>query len=431
MNKADYLRLALINKNYIYKDWIVRALTFVRSDPLHKYNIPYNIVQTNDGFYYNDDVVQKLVKITDANPNEPLFKVNELVIIDNEICPNVTEKREAPFGNVLLNLICLVSSFGKKIPYMENFTVPKVEKIIALRLKDLPEDTSKKNETDIYPDELNLFNDTLEYLKGLTPIVSQVNSERTITPPPGIIEIRNELIKKYGDKLKDPVELTNFESELKKVDNDYLEDDPANKFVDGKMRNISRKRLYLTFGYEAGFNDTGEARPIAKSLSEGWDLDKMPDMINNLRLGSYGRGAETQLGGEMTKWLLRTLNGVKVKKEDCGTRLGMRMLVTEENVHRLVNLYIVGKDKPILIENDEQSRKLIGKQIILRQPQFCKESDGLSYCKTCMGKTLGENPRIIPSAGATYGSTLMMVSMKKMHGVALETTPIDFQTYLT
>ena len=77
------------------------------------------------------------------------------------------------------------------------------------------------------------------------------------------------------------------------------------------------------------------------------------------------------------------------------------------------------------------AKKLIGKYVVVRQPQFCQESDGLSYCKTCLGKTLGDNPRIIPSAGATYGSTLMMVAMKKMHGVALETEPLDFDTYLT
>ena len=83
------------------------------------------------------------------------------------------------------------------------------------------------------------------------------------------------------------------------------------------------------------------SQPITKSLAEGWDITKFPEMMDGSRAGSYSRGAETMLGGEQVKWLLRTSSNMRITQKDCGSRLGYRMQVTPTTIKQLVGFSIV------------------------------------------------------------------------------------------
>ena len=63
--------------------------------------------------------------------------------------------------------------------------------------------------------------------------------------------------------------------------------------------------MYGLYGGEAGLGDGTSMEFIDKPLSEGLDKDKLPDMINSLRSGSYDRGTQTVLGGVAVKQFFR------------------------------------------------------------------------------------------------------------------------------
>jgi hypothetical protein len=60
---------------------------------------------------------------------------------------------------------------------------------------------------------------------------------------------------------------------------------------------------------------------------------------------------------------------------------------------------------------------------------FCK-LDKTDYCAVCVGERLSINPTALSAAVAEYGSTFMLISMKKMHGTVLATHRMNYKTAL-
>ncbi len=168
---------------------------------------------------------------------------------------------------------------------------------------------------------------------------------------------------------------------------------------------------------------------IDNSLSEGWNVEKFPSMMDSLRAGSYNRGAETMLGGEAVKWLLRASSNMVITKADCGTKLGLGMVVDKKNIYKLPGFSVVTEQGHQKITSAEDAQQYLGKHIMLRSPMFCS-LDKTDYCATCVGDRLSVNPTALSSAISEYGSTFMLISMKAMHGKSLETQRMNYQTAL-
>jgi len=430
MKRFEYLNIAFKLKLYRKTDWVIRAFSVFRNDTL--YNYPYRIESDIKGYRFKDEHGTYHV-IEDASPNEPLFAFLEKFIATEDIFSNVKGSVSTTIGNALFNLVAIIEPFGNKIPFLTGkLTVGQIEKTISLNFKDEPLDNQPKDPNTFYPSERIKFVDALSYLENFSQLCVWANSEKTITGPKGIAEYKAKLVTEYEGRLKDPATMAEFEGKLRAFDDEYLKGDlAAERFATGeKLRGVSRKKLHLAFGAEIGFNETERIEPVIKSLDEGWDITRLPMYIDNSRSGSYNRGAQTSLGGEMTKWLFRVSNGVKVTIDDCGTRLGRRLLITEKNYKKIVGLYIVGTKEPLLIKNEADAKTLVNKTVIVRSPMYCK-SEGMSFCKRCVGTFLSSSETMIPTAVANYGSVMMYTFMKKMHGSALTVVKLDLSKVLS
>lgn len=69
---------------------------------------------------------------------------------------------------------------------------------------------------------------------------------------------------------------------------------------------------------------------VTNSLYEGWQNDKFATFNNVSRAGSFDRGSETQLGGVSAKEIRATSN-TRIVKGDCGTKMGILIVVTDDN----------------------------------------------------------------------------------------------------
>jgi hypothetical protein len=182
-------------------------------------------------------------------------------------------------------------------------------------------------------------------------------------------------------------------------------------------------------GAESGLGDGVEVDLIQNSLSEGWDITKFPAMNNSLRAGSFNRGAETMLGGEAVKWLLRASSNMTVTQEDCGARLGLEILVDNDSIHKLPGFSVVTQDGHEKISDLEAAGKYMGKKILLRSSMFCK-LEKTDYCAVCVGEKLALSPTALSAAIAEYGNIFLLLFMKKMHGSALQVARMNYKTAL-
>jgi hypothetical protein len=428
VDKLTYFKLACQNRLYAKKAWVVSAFTLINEAPDAYKSDPYNyrLVQTptNTSYVYNNE----LIPIPDTKPGQPLYNLKDRIIADSSFCPNVQQPVETTYGNVLVNLIALVTAFGTKIPFMTGkITVSAVEDIIAPILTDDVEDNSQELADKIYVREYIKFVDSLAYLAGLTLLCVWTVTEKSLSGPDGLKEFKQSLMTKYGDTLTDPVQLAAFEKELQQFDEQYLKDDPAaTVFISGKVKDMARKKMFLDVGGDAGFGDGLKLTPITNSLEEGWpkDPDQFVAMMNSLRFGSYSRGNETKNGGVTAKVFLRAGNNIMVLDEDCGTQLGIARLIVPSLVKTLIGRYLRVNNQWQFIDSLDQAQQYSDQIVTLRSPMYCKHP-GDRICKYCAGVKLAENPYGISTALTEVSSIIMAANMKQTHGTVLATTKLN------
>lgn len=434
MKKIDYLKLAINNPIHNSRAWITSVFAITKPGALNPSGVAYlQLVKEEWGYsFYGEDAV--LVKIDDADPKLPLFTFKERLNIDNTWLPNVYDPVETSIGNVLFNSYCLVSSFGKKFKYVTGpINVGKLEAEIAPKLQDTPTDESKRSDQYFYVDELIKFIDSLQFLSTLSQLVSWAATRIGITAPPGIKEFKEKLLVKYEGKLNNPVELTKFENELRAYDDAYLKQDPAyGTYMGGKIKDVGRKKMFLSLGADPGFTESLEVKPVIQSLEEGWSRDPqdITNIMNGVRWGSYARGAETIKGGVSAKLMLRAANNFTIEDRDCGSTLGIHRNFEDKDANQLVGRYILQGTKSVLIENITSSTNYLNKDIIVRSPMYCK-LEGDRLCKLCAGHKLFKFATGVAIPVSEISNILLYTSMAAMHATTLSTAKINLSKALT
>lgn len=432
MNKIDYLFAALNAGAYKKKSWVlsVFSVTYGQEE-----RYPYAIVRTEKNVVFVDpENPENLITIEGAKPNEPLFSFKDRVDITPELVPNCKGKLNVPIGNLFFNFYVLIYSLGNRIEFMTGKLTPGavLAKIRPL-MRDYPEAGQERDPAMIYPDDYRKFQKAIFAIVGYTQLCVPSATRHMLGTHPDLPKRRAELLEKNKDRLWDPAVIAKIEEELVKMDMDYMATDPdggAGFFVkEKKSYGVVRKRLYSMHGAEMAFKDGTRATLVVNSLNEGWDVDKMPDMINSLREGSYNRGRDTALGGEAVKFLGRVFQNTTITEKDCGSKLGWEKEFTNDNYRRYVGFYRVTPNGSEEI-TEEFAKASIGKKISVRSPMLCK-TPKTGFCQCCMGNPNAINPTALGLLAADLGSQLMYVFMGAMHGKVLSVAHYSYKHSIT
>ena len=433
MNRYEFFLAAMAAGEYRRAAWVISAFSMVlegpqdwKADPY-----PYRIVQLPTGFFFvNPQNTAELLAITDATAGQPLYRMKERVQAKEGDIPNLKQSVETSYGNLLFNCIALVYAFGDKISYVEGkVSAAKIEALIVERLRDTPPEGAERDPAFIYVDEYLRFTDGMFSLMAYTQLCVPACTEKTITAPPGVIELRTRLLEENKGRLHDPAVIAKIDAVLVKYLKDWLKDDPGMGFLiyDKSFSNVRRK-LYLMGGAEVGMDDKVEIDLVVKSLSEGWEPEKFATMNTASRAGSFSRGAQTELGGEAVKWLFRASSNMTVTEADCKSDMGVQILARPGEENKLLGFTALLRGEQLKITRDNVDQYL-GKVITLRSPMYCRLPK-TDFCATCLGDKLASSPTGLSTAVAEYGSTFMSIMLKIMHSTELKLAKMHYQDAL-
>jgi hypothetical protein len=432
MKVADYYLAALNAGAYKKKIWVLSLFSLLVEPKAYRF--PYEIVKTEKNvFFRNPEDLDDLVLLDDALVSRPVLTFKDKLQITPDRVPNLAAPITTTAGNLLFNFYVLIYSMGKKIPYMEGRLTPKmVEGLIQPRLTSNPVNNGENYDPNdlnpIYVSEYKKFNRAMFALMGFTQLCVPSATPRTMSTDPRIPEIRNKLVEKYKDRLNDPAVISMIDAELIKIDKQWMADDPdggAGFYVnENKSYDVVRKKVFLMHGAEAGFQEGTDVDFIKNSLNEGWEIEKLPSMVNSLREGSYNRGRDTALGGEAVKFLGRVFQNTVIAEKDCGATMGWDKEVTEDNYKEFAGFYENTPKGPVILEEAYLKGK-IGKTINMRTPMLCR-TPKTGFCECCMGAKNALNPTSLGLLAADVGSQMMGIFMGAMHGKSLKTAKYDY-----
>ena len=433
--KLEYLKKCIVSGNIIgNKSWYIMcfAIPHLKNE---NYDINtkerYSIVTKLDGLYYLDfDKDHKLapIKIVDYITNKPLFSFQDKIVVDKTWLPTITSEIETKIGILIVNALILYPSLKNKVSYINTpIKVSDIESLLVNKVKNNDVATEK----DITVPEMIDCIDRLNFLSNLATIISVAATPKTITAPPGINKKKEELLKKYEGQLNDPVKVVELEKELTTIDNEYLADDPAAKNIFNNKSKTARKKLFLMYGETADFISTKGNNVITNSLSEGISItpEDFPKYMNDLRSGSFDRGASTALAGYSYKILQRSLSGVKILNTKCDTTRGIKRVITDKNFKKIINRYIKKNDW-ILVDDIDTAKSYIGKEVEIRSIMYCR-SPGNTICYACMSESYKDSPTASTTLAANISSVLLNTFLKKMHSSGLDTGKIDLNDLIT
>jgi hypothetical protein len=366
----------------------------------------------------------------------PFNKADKLQLKAGDL-PNIYQDLDTSYGNVLANCMLLVYPFGGKIPFILGRIKPdKIEDLILPRLQDDPKQgspvaNSAVQVAPIYVHEYLKFANAMTYLSGFANLWVTGGTEKALLPPPGLAEAKAAIFKKYNidpnAKNIDPTAAAQALKDLRALDSEWLKgDDTLNFLIKAKSFEVVRAKKFLMVGAEAGLGDGQDMELVPNSLDEGWDIDKLPAMVNNLRAGSFNRGAETMRGGEAVKWLQRASSNINILPGDCGTKRGRELVLTPELRKKYLNFSALVDGNTTVRLTEEVIDQYMGKKLMMRSPMYCIHPH-TDYCATCVGPRLEENPTGSSSAIADFGSTIMLMFMKANHGKALILKKYDYK----
>ncbi len=423
MTIDEYVNYALINRMFNKYYWVLAMFTLPN-------NNEYLDVQDKQiSFKINGETFP--IK---GSLDKPILDYEQEVVIKKDSMLMIDKDIKSTIGKTFLNYLLLEGPLGKKATFDNNISISRIERDIFV--KDMISDVEDSDINKIYVSDFINFSNAVSYLRGFGDVFTVSATERMLTPPPGIKKFRDSEIKKLKDKygedaLKDYTHLTTLEEKLKDFDAEYLKGDPTvGIMLTPKITNMSRKRKYLIYGSEPGFDGSDEATTVESSLSEEWPKDKvgLTSMFNSLRLGSYAKGVEIEESGLEAKNMGRATIGFLVSDEDCNTNKGQ--IIQVDVVEDIIGYNLLVNKKNIYIEDESIAKSFLKKTVTRRSPRYCK-SPGDTLCKECLGRFASENKRGLVLGASNLGGKFVNGRMKAMHGKVLETIKISTSEILT
>lgn len=340
------------------------------------------------------------------------------------------EDIETTVGRFIFNKL-VIESNPKFIDILGYVNEVLTDKGLNIHIQDKLAIALRKGE--ITTDHFVQYLDTIQWLGGkfassLTNSIT-INSVKT---NPVVDKRKKELMKIHADKLKenDIITTVQIEQELVALAKKELANDPAIELYNSGARG-SFENNYKDISIMQGpvYNPvTGQFDIVTSNFVDGMEKKDIPSAANSVVMAAEPKAVGTQVAGYLTKKINAVYQSVVIdeRKEDCGTKNTLDILVTKFNMNDIMYSYAVHNGKIILLDEKNIS-SFLGSIVKLRNPMFCIGNDnGNGICPICAGQkytSLG-----ITTMGLTAtktSSTILNLNMKKVHDANAKIKPVD------
>lgn len=403
-------RESLISRDFIL-DYFAEAEFLTREEVEYKKLVKPGKIYSEENELYvvtecSENTILKSEKIDDQKALKLSFY--DRFELESGMIENFTGTPiETTLGVYLLNYVALVKPFGNTIPYVNGvWKMKEIEKKIAAKVIN----------KEITPKQVFKYIDYIYSLSSLNDICVPALTEKAITARPEVTKRRDELLAQYKDQLNDPNIMMRIEEELITLDRKLMADDPSSGFmIKGKNFDVQRKRMFIMMGIMESFgDDIAQYNFGTTNLNDGWKSEELPILVNDIRKGSYERAKSTALGGAESKMLGRNFQDSTIVEDDCQTERGLRITLDASNKDMFIFRNII-EGKKVTTLTPDIIESYLGKQLVIRSPMYCKSSGG--YCYTCMDSRFKQiGIKLLNILPVNIGSTILLSSMKKMHG---------------
>ena len=455
MHKREYFLAALNYGSFLYKGWVIDCFSQVQypeknvhrkpdgdypiyfpNEPIRQSfeEYPYQLFTELDQIVFFDPATNQWDVLQGAELNKPPFRFKQEIELKAGDLANVTEDFKTLVGNVLVNQTVLCYPFGNRIPFQKGkVNLGKIEDIIAGLLQTPPENKEERDPKFIYTDEVEeRYYPAAFSISGWCQLGAPAATPYTIVPPPNIKEIREKIVEKYrSEGLNNSATIAKISKELSDIDVAFQNQDPEKGFLRPGTKDFDavRMKMFLSHGQELDFVDKSKVTYIENPLAEGWDITKLPEMVNSLIDGSFSRGALTALGGEAAKFIGRFFLNTIISENDCGSHLGILHKVTKDTEVGYHWAYFFDEKNELKLMTPELASQSHGKTYLFRSPMYCHTGNG-NFCVTCIGKRFENSRNGLGGTATEVGSILQSISMAAMHAQALRLEKWDWQDTL-
>lgn len=378
---------------------------------------PKDITITRIGNYFFRESVDK----------EPRFEVYDYFRLPTS---KFNTKREVwtTIGIYIMNLF-LLENFRDIFGYINKPFDGKTVKYIENKLSEAL--YYDKISTDLMADYYN----RLQWIGGhdrmtlLTPSITPA----LLKPPPGLMEKKKELLKKYEKEL-DPSNPDNaivaakIEKELIKMAEDYLKKQEGYENFASKSK-VNIDNNYKTMNIMKGplLNSyTGQYQVNSSEYNTGIQKNEYASIADSSVLGAHARAINTAKGGYLAKKSNQALNAVQAgpKGSDCKTKKTLNVFIYPEMKDNYMNRYIIEDGKIVELTPDNIDN-YVNTTVKMRSPIYCT-MDEPCYCNIC----LGNQPYLLELdnfglAINRISNKLLTLSMKKFHDLTVKVEKVD------
>lgn len=410
MNRFNVLLEGIAVNRHMDVDWILSILTLSRfpaSDELRDwkaYDIAINPVTKKRVVYDPLNDKNHWTEIDGVGELAPIVYYKDVFQVNPGDLPNIKTPTKTTGGNFITNLYLLVVPFGDKFPFVNkkcsagDFNAP-IEKALAADLISI--------------EDFLYFSELCSFLENLWGVSTPTGSAKTMTVSPSVLALKDKLLKEHANELDNPVVITDIEKQLIDADADDFKGDVSEDFfISAKSRGVSRKKAKIMYGLDDGLG--GKPSLNINSLADGLTAETIPMSADSTRAASYSRGFLTAQGGELVNYLYRVFMNSKITVDDCGTKLGLPIMITSDNMKRYIGRYMISNGVTTLI-TAESIKTYLNKQIMVRSPGRCK-AKAPNFCGSCTDEFFYKFRETVHIETSLPGSVIMNDRMKAMHG---------------
>ena len=278
----------------------------------------------------------------------------------------------------------------------------------------------------------------------LSTYTSSSFTPETLKLPDKFKPKKAEIIKEYHLKRDEARNETEHEKAIIWVDKafkklasevlDYFREKnyPLVDFIDSGAKGGEDDLRKLLVAIGLSINSKGEINDvIERSGSEGLSPTQFFNYSSQAIVTLYGKSHETAKPGYLIRQLNTIAAGVRLSKEtDCGTTRFLNIKITNQN---MLDAFEGKLRKTVtgLTPISPDDKELIGKNIDVRSPLYCKAKDGI--CINCYNPwfvdrmDLTNHRGIGLLASTNMAGSLTDLTLKGSHaGLSLDKEPIDF-----